>query len=65
MNLISGDKLPDKTQGPVTGLLKQLGYDESNVSLWQGWNGCGDSGETAVLELCDVDETSVVQHAPR
>ena len=31
MRAISGDKLPDKSQGPLTGLLKDLGYDESQV----------------------------------
>jgi hypothetical protein len=31
MNSISGDKAPDKSQGPLSGMLKELGYDESNV----------------------------------
>lgn len=31
MGALSGDKLPDKSQGPLTGLLKELGFDESNV----------------------------------
>lgn len=31
MKAVSGDKLPDKSQGPVTGLLKDMGYDETNV----------------------------------
>jgi cytochrome-b5 reductase len=28
---LSGDKAPDKTQGPLTGLLKDMGYTESQV----------------------------------
>lgn len=31
MNVVSGDKLPDKTQGEIVGLLKEMGYDSSNV----------------------------------
>lgn len=31
MNALSGDKLPDKSQGPVTGLLKDMGYDSDTV----------------------------------
>lgn len=31
MNAISGDKLPDKSQGPLTGMLKAMGYSENNV----------------------------------
>ncbi|PRW57497.1 NADH-cytochrome b5 reductase [Chlorella sorokiniana] len=31
MRAISGDKLPDKSQGPLTGMLKDLGYTESQV----------------------------------
>jgi len=31
MNAISGDKAPDKSQGEVTGFLKELGYDSTNV----------------------------------
>jgi cytochrome-b5 reductase len=31
MNAISGDKMPDKSQGPVQGILKELGYDNSSV----------------------------------
>jgi len=31
MALISGDKMPDKTQGPVTGLLKDMGYTSDMV----------------------------------
>jgi hypothetical protein len=31
MNVVSGDKMPDKTQGPLIGLLKQMGYDSSMV----------------------------------
>ncbi len=31
LQAISGDKLPDKTQGPLTGMLKDLGYTEEQV----------------------------------
>lgn len=31
MKAISGDKLPDKSQGPLTGMLKDLGYTEEQV----------------------------------
>lgn len=31
MAAVSGDKAPDKSQGPLTGLLKQLGYSEQQV----------------------------------
>jgi cytochrome-b5 reductase len=31
MMIISGDKAPDKSQGAVSGMLKGLGYDETNV----------------------------------
>lgn len=31
MNAVSGDKLPDKTQGPLSGLLKDMGYTEQQV----------------------------------
>lgn len=31
MNALSGDKLPDKSQGPLTGLFKSLGYTSENV----------------------------------
>lgn len=31
MKAISGDKNPDRSQGPLTGLLKELGYTEANV----------------------------------
>jgi cytochrome-b5 reductase len=31
MNLVSGDKAKDYTQGPLSGLLKQLGYTENQV----------------------------------
>jgi len=31
MNHISGSTSPDYTQGPLSGLLKKLGYSESHV----------------------------------
>lgn len=31
MNAISGDKLPDKSQGPVSGYMVKLGYDNSTL----------------------------------
>lgn len=31
LQAISGDKLPDKSQGPLTGMLKDLGYTEEQV----------------------------------
>ncbi|GAB4819014.1 hypothetical protein N2152v2_006060 [Parachlorella kessleri] len=31
MKAISGDKLPDRSQGPLEGLLKELGYTSNNV----------------------------------
>jgi cytochrome-b5 reductase len=31
MNFISGDKAPDKSQGPLVGLLKELGYSADQV----------------------------------
>jgi len=31
MDSLCGPKLPDKSQGPCVGLLKDMGYDESNV----------------------------------
>jgi cytochrome-b5 reductase len=31
MKSISGDKLPDKSQGPLSGLLKDMGYTEQQV----------------------------------
>lgn len=31
MAAISGDKLPDKSQGPLSGMLLELGFDSSNV----------------------------------
>eukprot|EP01083_Nonionella_stella_P078134 213638_1 len=31
MNAISGNKMPDKSQGELSGALKELGYSESNV----------------------------------
>lgn len=31
MNIVSGDKNEDKTQGEISGLLKEMGYDSSNV----------------------------------
>jgi len=31
LQAISGDKLPDKSQGPLTGMLKDMGYTEEQV----------------------------------
>lgn len=31
MKFVSGDKLPDKSQGPLEGLLKDMGYTEQQV----------------------------------
>ena len=31
LQAISGDKLPDKSQGPLTGMLKDMSYTESQV----------------------------------
>lgn len=31
MNAVSGDKNPDKTQGEVAGILKEMGYDRTDV----------------------------------
>jgi cytochrome-b5 reductase len=31
MEAVSGDKAPDKSQGPLMGLLKQLGYKAEQV----------------------------------
>lgn len=31
MQALSGDKMPDKSQGPVSGLLKEMGYTEAHV----------------------------------
>jgi len=31
MEAISGTKTPDKKQGPLSGMLKELGYSEENV----------------------------------
>lgn len=31
MKALSGEKLPDKSQGPVSGLLKEMGYNEDTV----------------------------------
>jgi cytochrome-b5 reductase len=31
MNAISGDKAPDKSQGPLSGALKDLGYAPEQV----------------------------------
>jgi cytochrome-b5 reductase len=32
MNLLSGDKQPDKSQGPLIGLLKDMGFASSQVN---------------------------------
>ena len=31
MKAVSGDKLPDKSQGPLEGMLKDMGYSEGQV----------------------------------
>jgi cytochrome-b5 reductase len=31
VNVVSGDKAPDKSQGPLAGMLKSLGYEEAGV----------------------------------
>ena len=31
MKAVSGDKLPDKSQGPLEGMLKGMGYTEGQV----------------------------------